>query len=109
MYGVIAVAYAAFMGVAWIPMTERPGEHSYRHGHFLGGSILATLAIVSMATVVWFGVSVPIAARVACIAAMILAAGWPLLFFSPARRIFLILESLIAVTFSAAVVLLLVG
>jgi len=109
MYGVIAVAYVAFMSVAWIPMTERPGEHSYLHGHFLGGLIITILALVAMATVVWFGVSVPMAARVACIAAMVLAAGWPFLFFGPGRRIFLLLESLIAVTFSMAVVLLLVG
>lgn len=109
MYAVVAIAYIAFMGIAWVPMTDRPGEHSYWHGHFLGGSVVATLAIVAMATVVWFGASVPAAARIACIAAMMLAASWPFLFIGPARRVFLLLESSIAVAFSVAAVLLLVG
>ena len=109
MYAIILAAYIAFMAVAWLPMTDRPGEHSYLHGHFLGGSALATLAIAAMATVALFGSNVPVETRVVCGAAMVLAAGWPLLFIGPARRIFLAFESLIAVTFSVAIVLLLVG
>jgi hypothetical protein len=109
MYVVIVLAYVAFMSVAWIPMMDRPNEHSYWHGHFLGGSALATLAVVAMAIVVWSGVDVPVIARIVCFAAMVLAAGWPLLFFTPLRRAFLVLEGLIAMTFSVAIVLLLVG
>lgn len=107
MYAVILLAWVAFMGVAWIPMTNRPGEHSYSHGHFLGGSVLATSAILAMAVVVWFGVDVSSPARLVCIMAMTFALAWPLLFISPAKRFFLALESLIAMTFSTAVVLLL--
>lgn len=99
MYGIIGVAYAAFMGVAWMPMAERPGEHSYWHGHFLAGSIVATLAFVAMAVIVCVGKALPPIAWVVCALSMILTAGWPLLFFKPARRIFLPLESLIATTF----------
>jgi hypothetical protein len=109
MYAVIALAYVAFMSVAWIPMVNRPGEHSYWHGHFLGGSALATLAVIAMILIVWCGVGVPMATRIVCFAAMVLAAGWPLLFFTPLRRAFLVLEGLIAMTFSVAIVLLLAG
>jgi hypothetical protein len=109
MYGVVAAAYVAFMAVAWIPMKDRPGQHSYWHGHFLGGSVLATLAIIAMAMVVLNGVNVPILVRVVSFIAMVFAACWPLLFFSPAKRMFLVLESLIALTFSTAIVLLLIG
>jgi hypothetical protein len=108
-YGVVAIAYIALMGVAWVPMTDKPGDHSYLHPHFVGGAALATLAIVAMASVAWFGVNVPVAARVLSFSAMILAACWPLLFFSPARRAFLLLESLIALTFFGTIVLLLIG
>lgn len=109
MYGVILAAYLAFLGVALVPMTERPGEHSFWHWHFLGGSSLATLAIVAMGTVAMFGTTVSLETRIVCFVAMVFAAGWPLLFFTRARRIFLALESLIAVTFSVAIILLLRG
>lgn len=109
MYGFVVMGYVAAMGVAWAPMTDRPGEHSYLHAHFLGGAAVATLAFVILAIVLWFGVSVPTTARTVCIAAMILALCWPLLFFTPARRVFLALESVLALTISAAVILLLVG
>ncbi len=108
-YGVIAVVYVISFAVIWVPMTDRPGQHSYWHGHFLGASALSTLAAVTMAIVVWYGVNVSNAARIACFVAMILAVSWPLLFFSPARRMFLLLESLIAFTISVAIMLLLVG
>ena len=109
MYGVIALVYVASFAVVWVPMTDRPGQHSYWHGHFLGASVLATLAAIAMATVVWFGLNVSNAARIACFVAMILAVSWPLLFFSPARRMFLVLESLIALMILVAIMLLLVG
>jgi hypothetical protein len=109
MYRVIAAAYLAFMGVAWIPMTDRPGEHSYWHGHFLGGTVLATLAVVAMAGVLWSGMGVSPVARMLCWVSMVLAAGWPFLFFSSARRMFLVLESVIALAFLVAVTMLLVG
>lgn len=109
MYGVTVVAYIALMGVAWVPMTDKPGEHSYLHPHFVGGATLTTLAIVAMASAAWFGVNVPPAARVLSILAVVLAACWPLLFFSPARRAFLLLESLIALTFFGTLALLLIG
>jgi len=109
MYGVVAVAYVALMGVAWVPMTEKPGEHSYLHPHFLGGATLATLAIVAMVSVTWFGLGVPTPARVLSFSAMVLAACWPLLFFSPARRVFLVFESLIALAFLGTLTLLLIA
>jgi len=108
-YGVIALVYVASFAVIWIPMTDRPGQHSYWHGHFLGGGGLCTLAVIAMAIVLWFGINVSNVARIACFVAMIFAVSWPLLFFSPARRMFLVLESLIAVTIWAAIMLLLVG
>ncbi|MBL8122419.1 hypothetical protein JNM87_06775 [Candidatus Saccharibacteria bacterium] len=107
MYGIICLAWIAFMGVAWIPMRNRPGEHSYSNGHFIGGAVLATAAIFAMATVAWFGQSVSGPARLACYLAMAFALVWPLLFTSLLKRYFLALESLIAVAFSIAIVLLL--
>ena len=91
MYALILLAYAALLGVAWVPMTERPGEHSYRHGHFLSGSVR------------------PPSGALASVTSMVLAIGWPLLLVEPARRAFLVLESLIAVSFAVAVSLLFVG
>lgn len=108
LYGIIALAYAGMLAVAWVPMTDRPGEHSMLHGHFLGGSALATLAIIALASVIWFGTDVRSATRIASFIALLFAASWPLLFISPARRIFLALESLIAMSFLAALVLLFV-
>lgn len=107
MYGVVAVAYVALMSVAWVPMNNRPGEHSFLHGHFLGGALLATLAVVAMVCVVWFSTDVPVLTRAMSCLTMLLAASWPLLFFSPARRAFLVLESLIALTFFGTILLLL--
>jgi|GEM_PF-4911928 len=72
LHGVIALAYIGLLAVAWIPMTDRPGEHSMTHGHFLGGSILATLAIIAMASIIWFGTDVPQATRVASFVALLL-------------------------------------
>lgn len=106
MYGVTAVAYVALMGVAWVPMTDKPGEHSYLHPHFVGGAVLATLAIVAMASVAWFSMNVTTATRLLSLLAVVLAGCWPLLFFSPARRVFLILEGLIALTFFGTLALL---
>jgi hypothetical protein len=107
MYGVVAVAYVALMGVAWVPMNYRPGEHSYLHGHFLGGSLMATLAAIAMACVVWFGTDISVVTRIVSSLSMLLAASWPLLFFSPARKAFLVLESLVALSFFSAIMLLL--
>ena len=108
-YGIIGIVYVISFTVTWVPMTDRPGQHSYWHGHFLGASALSTLAAVTMAMVVWFGVNVSNAARIVCFVAMISAVSWPFLFFSPARRMFLLLESLIALTIAVAIMLLLVG
>jgi hypothetical protein len=108
-YAVIALAYVAFMGVAWVPMLERPGDHSYLHKHFLGGAALATLAIVAMAIIVFSGKDVPRAAWMACLVSMILAAGWPLPFTRRLRGVFLLIEALIALSFAAAVILLYAG
>ena len=106
MYGIVVVAYIALMGIAWVPMDERPGEHSYFHYHFLGGGLIASLAIVAMASVVWFSTGVPYVTRVTAFLAMVFAIGWPLLFIGPAKRVFLAFESLIALTFLGTVILL---
>lgn len=106
---IIAVAYVAAIGVLWVPMRDRPGEHSFRHPHYIGGVTLATLAALFLAIVVWFGVNMSSLTRIACFFAMVLAACWPLLFFTKAKRVFLALESLIALSSSVAIILLLIG
>jgi hypothetical protein len=108
-YPLIVAAYTASIGVLWVPMHERPGEHSIRHLHFLGGAILATLAAIFLATVVWGGANVPSTLRFVCVIAMLLAALWPLLFITPARQRFLVGESLIALSSSVAIMFLLIG
>jgi hypothetical protein len=37
MYVVTVLAYLAVLAVAWAPITEKPGEHSLRHPHFVEG------------------------------------------------------------------------
>lgn len=108
-YLLMGLAYVAAMGVLWVPMRERPGEHSFRHIHFLGGATLATIAAVMMAIVLWFGVSVSYLSRIACVVAMLFAVCWPLLFLTSAKRAFLVLESFIALSSSAAIIFLLIG
>jgi hypothetical protein len=109
LYGVIALAFGAYLGVAWIPMTDAPGAHSVRHGHFLGGSILATLAIAAMAGVAIGGHGVGPVAHLVSLAAGVTAAGWPALFLPQFRRWFLIGECTIAAVFCAAIVCLFIG
>ena len=109
MYGVIAIIYVISFAVIWIPMKDRPGQHSYWHGHFLSAGVISTLAVITMAIVLWFGINISNIARIACFVAMILSACWPLLFFNPVKRIFLVLESLMALTISVAIILLFVG
>lgn len=107
LYAVIFLAWVSFMAVAWIPMEYRPGEHSYAHGHFLGGAVLATSAILAMGLIAWRGVEVPTVPHVSCIVAFVLACLWPLPFTRPFKRFFLVIETLVALSFAVTVVLLL--
>lgn len=108
-YCIIAMAYIAFMCIAWVPMTEQPGEHSYLHGHFLGGATLATLAVAALAIIVWSGVGISPIVRIFGVISMIITASWPSMFFGPTRRIFLLHESAIAILFCTTTILLLIG
>jgi hypothetical protein len=109
MYGILGITYITAMIVAWWPIKEQPGKHSYLHAHFLGAAALAMLALATMACVVFGGTNVMSYTKAVCFVAMILAASWPLLFFSPLRRIFLAVESVIALSICLALVLLIIG
>jgi hypothetical protein len=108
MYVIVSIAFIGLTAVAWVPMKERPGEHSLLQKHFLGGAAMVTLAIVAMACVTWYGSNITTATRAVSFDAMIFSACWPLLFFTRAKRIFLPLESLIALSFFMTLILLFV-
>src|SRR4051812_18342422 len=51
MYAVTLAGYLAVLGIAWFPITEKPGEHSFRHPHFIGGAVAACGAIVAYTSI----------------------------------------------------------
>lgn len=109
MYGLTAVAYLALLSIAWIPITEKPGEHSLRHPHFVGGALGATGITISYMAILISQPTVPPVSRFLTIVALIYSLCWPLFFLRPARRAFLILECLFVLLFVLVICALTLG
>lgn len=108
MYGVVALAFVAMLFIAWVPMHEAPGEHGLVHAHFIGGAGLATLAVVSLGTVVASDL-VPAGIRILGGAGAGIAACWPVLYLTNLKRYFMVAEILIAGVFSWCLIMLFVS
>lgn len=109
MYLVVAVAYISLLTVVWSPMTEKPGAHSLRHPHFVGGGLGATGVAISYAAILLARPTVPPVSQILSVIAMFYSVCWPLFFLRPVRRVFLLLECLFVLLFALVILSLSLG
>lgn len=109
MYPLVALAYLALLAIAWVPMTEKPGEHSLLHPHFLGGAFVATGAIVGFACILLARPAVPTASYWSTAVSLAYASMWPLFMTVRLRRFFLLLEIGLVLLFVLVVTALTIG
>ena len=103
LYVITVLACAAMQLVAWVPLHDLPGEHSWRHGHFIGGAALATLAALALGLLAFVPSRIPPAVAVVSAVAAGIAASWPVWYVSHLKRYFLLAEITTAGLFSLVV------
>lgn len=109
MYLVILLGYIAVLGIAWVPMTESPGEHSFKHPHFVGGAAAACGAIIGYAAILLANGDVPQTSYYITLAALIYTAMWPLFLLRGVRNYFIVLEVILVLFFVAVIAALTFG
>lgn len=101
MYPLVSLAYLALLVIAWVPMIEKPGEHSLLHPHFVGGGIVATGAAIGFLLILLAKPAVPALSFWITVAALSYGALWPLFMTRHLRRYFLVLEIGLVLMFMA--------
>lgn len=109
MYWLAGLGYVAVLAIAWIPITEKPGDHAWFHPHFLGGAFAATGGAIALLSIVFAHPPVPTFSRIISIIGFAICAAWPVAFLPKVIRYFLIFEIAVAMSFSAAMVALAFG
>lgn len=92
MYPLVTLAYLALLVIAWVPMFEKPGEHSLLHPHFISGGIVATGAAIGFLLILLARPAVPPVSYGAALIALAYGSLWPLFMTERWRRYFLVLE-----------------
>jgi len=106
---VALAGYLAILAVAWFPMIEAPGLHSWRHPHFIGGAVVAYGAVVGYLVILLSGTGIPHPSRIIAVIALAYSAFWPVLFLPGIRNYFMILETILVVLFIAVIATLTLG
>lgn len=109
MYLVTSLSYLACLTVAWFPMMEKPGEHSYWHPHFIGGATVAYGAVAGYAIILLAGAPIPPISRYLTVSALIYSALWPIFFHRAVRKYFIYLEITLVALFMSVVTSLTIG
>ena len=109
MYAITLVGYLAILGVAWFPMTEGPGEHSFWHPHFIGGAVTACGAIIGYTAILLANADIPPFSYRLTLIALLCTAAWPLFFLREVRNYFIVLEVIVVMLFMAVIAALTFG
>ena len=109
MYVVVALAYVATLGVAWFPLSDKPGEHSLRHPHFIGGATVTYGVVMGYIVILLAHGKIPPVSHGLAIAALVYSAAWPTFFLRGIRNYFIVLEILLVLLFSAVMIALTLG
>lgn len=92
LYPLVLLAYLALLVIAWVPMVEKPGEHSWLHPHFLGGGVVATGALVGFLLILQASPPVPPVSYWLTVLALAYGLLWPVFMLEKVRKYFLVLE-----------------
>ena len=109
MYVLAAVGFLGLLAVAWVPIAERPGEHSLKHPHFIGGVAAANVAVVAYILIICAAPKVPPISYNLAVIALIFSASWPVFFVKGVRSYFLVLEGVFVLLLVAVMLLLTMG
>lgn len=109
MYPLVMASYIALLFIAWVPMKEKPGQHSMMHLHFLGGGFVATGALIGFLVIVSARPMVPPVSYWLAVAAIPYTAAWPLFMSAWLRQYFLVLEIGMVIFFALVITAMTIG